>query len=163
MWSRRGSLCKVRQDVGEKLASPQQVSEKLHVETWPGRCKSPQPQDFPGAGNRRKVCYGGVPPRTLLVTPVLPGPGSDIRMKMEWKIITKTEKSGVWFFQNAGSKWREVGASVAYGRCGLGMEGIVPHCVGGSLWFLVFLFVCVRATACWCVEGYRTPDEALVC
>ena len=68
-----------------------------------------------------------------------------------------------------------MGASVAYGRCGLGTEGIVPHSVGGSMWFLVYLFVCVRAgpiyrathwravlaTARRCVEGYRTPDEAL--
>ena len=86
------------------------------------------------------------------------------------------EKSGVWFFQNAGGLV-EAGTSVAHWRCGLGMEGIVPHSVGGSWWFLVFLFVCVRtgpsrraaywraelATAGRCVEGYRTPDEALVC
>ena len=57
------------------------------------------------------------------------------------------------------------------------MEGIVTRSVGGSLWFLVFLFVCiwagpsyrvaywrvVLATASRCVEGYRTPDEPLVC
>ena len=48
---------------------------------------------------------------------------------------------------------------------------------GGPLWFLVLLFIfvwagpsyrvahwrAVLATACRCVEGYRTPDEALVC
>ena len=59
----------------------------------------------------------------------------------------------------------------------LGEEGVVPHSVGGPLWFLVHLFVCVRArpryratdwkavlaTASRCVEGYRTPDEAMVC
>ena len=39
-WSRRGSLCKVRQDVGENLAFPWQLSEKLHVETWAGGCRS---------------------------------------------------------------------------------------------------------------------------
>ena len=91
--------------------------------------------------------------------------------------MKKTEKSGVWFFQNARSMWGKVGTSVAHGRCGLGMEGIVPHSVGGSLCFLVFLFVCVwavpsyrvaywravLATASLCVEGYRTPCEALVC
>ena len=119
----------------------------------------------------------GFHPRTPCVTPVLPGPGSDTRMKMEWKIIAKTEKSGVWFFQNAGGPVGEVGTSVTYGRCRLGLEGIVPHCVVGPLWFLVCLFVRVRArpryratylravlaTASWCVEGYRTPDEAMVC
>ena len=56
-------------------------------------------------------------------------------------------------------------------------KGIVPHSVVGPLWFPVHLFVCVLAgpscratywravlaTAGRCVEGYRTPDEALVC
>ena len=50
----------------------------------------------------RRCAEVGFPPRTPFVTPVLPGPGSDIRMKMGWKIKTKTEKSGVWFFQNVG-------------------------------------------------------------
>ena len=53
------------------------------------------------------MCCGGFPPRTPFVTLVLPGPGSDIRMKMGWKIMPKTEKSGVWSFQNAGSMWEE--------------------------------------------------------
>ena len=89
-------------------------------------------------------------------------------MKVGWKIMSKTEKSGVWFFQ---------GTSVACGRCRLGMEGFVPHSVGGAWWFLVFLFVCVwaglscraaywravLATASRCVEDFPTPDEALVC
>ena len=66
-----------------------------------------------------------------------------------------------------------VGTPIAYGCCGLGLEGVLPHCVGGSLWFLVLLFIfvwagaqlwrAVLATASRCVEGYRTPDEALVC
>ena len=59
----------------------------------------------------------------------------------------------------------------------LGKEGIVPHSVVGRWRFLVYLFVCLRArpscratywravlaTASRCVEGYRTPDEAMVC
>ena len=114
-------------------------------------------------------------PRTPSVTPVLPGPGSDIRMKMGWKIMTKTEKSGVWFFPECSGYLGEVGTSVAYRRCRLGMEGIPPHSVGGPLWFLVLLFIfvwagpsdrvaywrAVMATASRCVEGYRTPDEAV--
>ena len=35
-WSRRGSLCKVRQDAGEKLAFAQQLSGRTHIETWAG-------------------------------------------------------------------------------------------------------------------------------
>ena len=36
-WS---SLCKARQDFGKKLAFPQQLPGKMHVETWAGGCKS---------------------------------------------------------------------------------------------------------------------------
>ena len=104
-WSRRASLRKVRQDVGEKLIFPQQLSEKVHVETWAGGCQShnlgiSQDQEIGG-----RCAEFGFPPRTPFVTPVLPGPGSDIRMKMGWKIKTKTEKSGFCFFQNVGSMW----------------------------------------------------------
>ena len=35
-----GSLCKVRHDVGEKLAFPQQLSGKVHVETCAGGFQS---------------------------------------------------------------------------------------------------------------------------
>ena len=58
-----------------------------------------------------------------------------------------------------------------------GKRRVVPHSVGGPLWFLMRLFICVwtwpryrathwtavLATALRCVEGYRTPDAALVC
>ena len=43
----------------------------------------------------------GSSPRTPFVTPVLPGPGSDIRMKMGWKVLDKTRNSGVCFFRDA--------------------------------------------------------------
>ena len=78
-WSRRGSLCEVRQDAGEKLAFSQQLQGKMHVETWAGGCKSlnlriSQEQEIKG-----RCAVSGFPPRTLFVTPVLPGPGSDFR------------------------------------------------------------------------------------
>ena len=116
-------------------------------------------------------------PRIPVVTPVLPGPGSDIRMKMGWKVMSKTEKSGVWFFQNAGGMWE---------------RRVLPLHTGAADWvrgrdrttqrgrFQVVSRVPVRirpggpscraahwravlATASRCVEGCRTPDEALVC
>ena len=101
-WSRRGSLRKVRQDVGKKLAFPQQLSGKLHVETWAGGCQSLNLEISQDQEIGRGCAVVGFPPRTPCVTPVLPGPGSDTRMKMEWKVQNKTRKSGVWFFQNAG-------------------------------------------------------------
>ena len=39
----------------------------------------------------------------LFRDPVLPGPGSDIRMKMGWKVLQKTRNSGVWFFWDEGA------------------------------------------------------------
>ena len=133
-----------------KACSSSAAVRKVHVETWAGGCKSlnlriSQEQEIEG-----RCAVVGFRPRTPFVTPVLPGPGSDIRMKMEWKIKTETEKSGVCFFQNVGSMWEEVGTSVAYGRCRLGLEGIVPYSMGGSLWFLLLLFVFV-----WARPSYR--------
>ena len=59
-----------------------------------------------------RCAVSGFSPRTPFVTPVLPGPGSDIRMKMVWKVLGKTRKSGVWFFRDAGG-WLGSG----FGRC----------------------------------------------
>ena len=169
-WSRRGSLCKVRQDAGVKLAA-QQLSGRTHIETRARGCKSLNLRISQEQETKGRCAVSALPLRTPFVTPVLPGPGSDI-----WKkVMSKTEKSRVWFFQNAGGLWRRCVLPLL--TAGLGTEGVVPHSVGGSMWFLVFLFVCVRAgpsyraaywrvvlaTASGCVEGYRTPDEALVC
>ena len=45
-----------------------------------------------------RCAVSGFSPRTFFVTPVLPGPDSDIRMKMGWTVLEKTRNSGVWFF-----------------------------------------------------------------
>ena len=47
------------------------------------------------------MCCVGVLSSDSCVTPVLLGPGSDIRMKMGWKVLHKIRKSGVWFFRDA--------------------------------------------------------------
>ena len=65
-------------------------------------------------------CAGATFPSLIpFVTPVLAGPGSDIRMKMEWKVRSKTRKSGVWFFQNAGGWWE---------------SGVLPMLMGAVDW-----------------------------
>ena len=69
------------------------------------------------------------------VTPVLPGPGSDIRMKMWWKIQSKTRKSGVWFFQNAGG-WLE--------------SGVLPMLMGAVDWV-------------WTTQRGRSPSSLSSC
>ena len=43
---------------------------------------------------------------------------------------------GLFFVSECWGSVGEVGTSVTCGRCRLGLEGIVPHCMGGSLWFL---------------------------
>ena len=55
------SLCKVRQDVGEKLAFPQQLSEKGACRDVGRRVSEPQRGVVPGSGTREKVCCGWVP------------------------------------------------------------------------------------------------------
>ena len=51
------------------------------------------------------------------------GPGSDIRMKMRWKVLHKTRNSGVWSFLDA-EGWLGSGGLADAHRCGkLGTEG----------------------------------------
>ena len=83
-WSRRGSLRRVRQDVGKKLAFPQQPSGQLHVDTWAGGCQSLNLVISQDQGFGRRCAVVGFPPWTPCVTLVLPGLGSDTRMKMGW-------------------------------------------------------------------------------
>ena len=54
----------------------------------------------------RRCAVSAFPPRTPFVTLVLPGPGSDIRKMMWWKVMCKTEESGVWFLHNVVGLWR---------------------------------------------------------
>ena len=180
-------LCKVRQDAGEKLALLQQPSGRMHVETWAGGWKSlnlriSQEQEIKG-----KCAVSGFPPRTPFVTPVLPGPGSDIRIEMGWRVMSDTEKSGVWFFQNAGGMWRRrvlpllVGAVdlVWKGSCrtawavlcgsscscwyACGRGPAVGSHIGGRCWPLPASVW--RATAHlmkpWCAEGEVPTAESL--
>ena len=64
-------------------------------------------------------CAGATFPSLIpFVTPVLLGPDSDTRMKMGWKVLSKTRKSGVCFFQNSGVLWESGSLADSYG-CGL--------------------------------------------
>ena len=87
-----GTKGQVRQSAGEKLAFAQQLSGRVHVGTWAGGNKSLNLRISPGKEIMARCAVSGLSPRTPFVTPVLPGPGSDIRMKM----------GQGWFFQNAG-------------------------------------------------------------
>ena len=91
----------VRQGAGERPAFAQQLSGRVHVGTWAGgnNCLNLRISQ-----QEKEIIFRCAvlefSPRTPFVTPVLPGPGSDIRMKMGWKVLDKTRKSGVWFFRD---------------------------------------------------------------
>ena len=91
----------VRRPAVEKLASPQQASSKLHVETWAGLLKNQGPKIFrdeeiiPGCAVR-VAC-----PSCPDYYPEPPGPSIVIRNMIGWSLKEKTEKSGVWVFRGA--------------------------------------------------------------
>ena len=91
----------VRRPAVEKLASPQQASSKLHVETWAGLLKNQGPKIFrdeeiiPGCAVR-VAC-----PSCPDYHPEPPGPGIVIRNMLGWSKLEKTERSGVWVFRGA--------------------------------------------------------------
>ena len=98
-----GTKVQVRQSAGGRLAFAEQLSGRVHVGTWAGgnNCLNLRISQEKEIMTR---CAGATFPSLFpFVTPVLPGPGSDIRVKMVWKVQKKTRKSEVWFFQNAGS------------------------------------------------------------
>ena len=98
---RGGTKGQERQGAGEKLAFAQQLSGRVQVGTWAGGNKSLNLRISQGKEIIARCAVSGSSPRTPFVTPVLPGLGSDIRMKMGWKVLDKTRNSGVWFFRDA--------------------------------------------------------------
>ena len=77
------------------------------------RHESPNLRIFHDQEIKRRCAVLAFPPRILVVTPALLGPGSDIRMMMGWNIESKTEKSEVWFFP----RW------TGYGRDHISLHG----------------------------------------
>ena len=102
---RGGTKGQVRHGAGEKLAFAQQLSGRVHVGTWAGGNKSLNLRISQGKEIMARCAVSGSSPRTPFVTPELPGPGSDIRLKMGWKVLDKTRNSGVWFFRDARVGW----------------------------------------------------------
>ena len=85
---RGGTKGQVRQDAGEKLAFAQQLSGRVHEGTWASVNKRLNLRISQETEIMARCAVSGFPPRTPFVTPVLPGPGSDIRMKMGWKVLS---------------------------------------------------------------------------
>ena len=98
---RGGTKVQVRQGAGERPAFAQQLSGRVHVGTWAGADNCLNLRISQEKEIMARCAVSGFSPRTPIVTPVLPGPGSDIRMKMGWKVLHKTRNSGVWSFLDA--------------------------------------------------------------
>ena len=94
---RGGTKGQVRQSAGEKLAFAQQQSGRVHVGRGPVVTKTLNLRISHEKEIMARCAVSGFSARTPFVTPVLPGPASDIRMKKGWKVQSETRKSGVWF------------------------------------------------------------------
>ena len=85
----------------EKLASLQQAPGSLHVETWSGRGDNPSLW-ISQVVEIMPVCADTV---VRLPSPFLssvsPGPGREVRNGMDWSLMEKTARSGVWLFRGA--------------------------------------------------------------
>ena len=156
----------------------QQTLLKLHLETWEGLLRNQGPKIFREVEIVSGVCCPcGLSFCVPDYSPEPPGPGRIIRNMLGWSLLEKTERSGVWVFRGA-LQGKNLLSFFSLPQLGdWEREGVVPHSVGGPLGFLMLLFMCVwtwpryraahwravLATASRSVEGYRTPDEALVC
>ena len=170
-----GTWCGVSCPAVDELAHPQQAPLKLHEETWAGLLKnqglkiSQEVEIVPGCAV--SVARPSCPDNSL----VSPGPGRMIRNMLAWSLMEKTEGSGVWLFRGALQGVNLFSSLDAIGEWG--EQGVVPHSVVGPIVVPLHLFVrvwvrpryratywrAVLAAASRCVEGYRTPDEAMVC
>ena len=109
------------------------------------------------------------------IAPVPPGPGMDVSSVLGWSLVEKTVRLGVWSFRGA-----LIGEDVLSSLVTAGdwvKQGSYHTAWSVPLAFFVFLLIfvwarhscratnwrAVLATACWTVEGYRTPDEPMVC
>ena len=77
-----GTKVQVRQGAGERPAFAQQLSGRVHEGTWAGGHICLNLRISLEKEIISRCAVSGSSPRTPFVTPVLPGPGRDIRMKM---------------------------------------------------------------------------------
>ena len=83
---------------GIKVSLSLQKSGSLHVETWADAQNLPQ-KGSQVQGVTVRCASVSFPSFYSDLTPVLPGPGSEIRRQLGWTQMEKTDRSGVWFFR----------------------------------------------------------------
>ena len=172
--------CKVGRPAEKELAPFQQASPNLHEETWAGlltnqgRMISKELEIIPGCA-------------VSVACPYCPGnspvsPGQAKLFGTCWAGHSWRKQIGLGYGCSVvPSKGRIFLLPLMQQETGKRRIAphnlVVPHSVGAPLRFLIHLFVRVRArpryratywravlaTARRCVEGYRTPDEAMVC
>ena len=150
----------------ERELPSQQASGSLHDEAWAGRvgCLS---LTISQEVEIETVCVVTV---SYLPSPDFatssPGPGGEVRSWIGWTPLEKNERSGVWLILGA---LQEGGVFPALSAAGDWVRKESCHTA-----LLVFVWAwhscratnywrAVLATALWTVEGYRTPDDAMVC
>ena len=159
----------------EKLASPQQASGSLHGEAWASILQKQGPKIFreveivPGCAVR--VACPSCPDYNLEP----PGPGIVIGNMLGWSRLVKTERSGVWVFRgalqgenlfsllDAAGDWERKGSYRTAWAVPCNSSCSCSYAYGLLPRYRAAHWRAVLATASRSVEGYRTPDAALVC
>ena len=140
----------------------QQTPLKMHGETSAGLLRNQGPKIF----REVEIVPGCARPSCPDNSPVSPGPGRVIRNMLGWSLMEKTEGSGVLLFWSAlkgenfsslcaAGDWAQKGSCDSSCSCSYALQARPRY--GATHWKAVL------ATAGRFVEGYRSPDEAVVC
>ena len=167
--SSTGSGAQVWLSDGIKVSLSNQKSGSLHVETWAG-AQGSLPQRVSQVQEYGARCALVSSPSFYSDLTVLPGPGSEIRRKLGWTQMEKTDRSGVWFFRGA-LQGEDLFSSLAVSgdwvrKGSYHTAWSVPgdsSCYAYAWQLLGHTREAVLGTHLVVVEGYRSPDEALVC
>ena len=140
-----------------------QKPESLHVETWASAQECLPQEGFQVRELEARCASVSFPSCFSHLTSVLPGPGSEIRKQFGWMQLEKTDRSGVWFFRGA-FQGEDLFSSLAVSGDWV-EKGSYHTAWAVPLWhsYRATHGKAVLGTALVVVEGYRSPDEALVC